>query len=222
MITDLIRRLSERIPSFPRAAAGVISAPERRLTTVIPNPPPVVDPTRSGPGGLTRRKFFSFFGVGVAMLATPALFAGKGGLLLPSTKVVVDGPLWTKVGTVIRSYVRSNILFADVQFESVGMPATCEQWKGVCLDAIPVLSGGNVGDPIYAGPGGQLTTDPPDEKLWAAGEKARGLKPGQVDIPVRKFERLHASERGDHAELDRYLVRWPQGKPMPSLGGVDG
>jgi hypothetical protein len=171
--------------------------PDQSVREVITPPPPAA---------ISRRTFFSFFGAGVAVAAAPGLFLG------PSARFAATGgnhigsaPLWTRIGKIVKTHILGNISYADVELDK---PMQFSGASGSCLvfSGVPIMEHSGVGDVIYAGPGNQWTTKPPNEKIWAMGEKMRGLKPGEVDIPMTDPTRpVSAWEcHGDHTDLDPF------------------
>ncbi len=166
---SLIRRLKQLI-----LPVRGISAAER----------PTVNGTVEGsipsPGAISRRSFFSFMAVGGTMLARPDLFLGQG---VRSTEILLAPAIaqWSEIGRVVRTWTMGMVQYAEVALK--GAPMFSATATGLVEPTMTMgvrERGVEVGSKIYVGPGGQFTFNPPDEKIWAASQRMRGLEPGEV------------------------------------------
>lgn len=158
-IIGSIRRLL--LPSYSPARAAVPAASPAAV-------PPV-----------TRRAFFSFFGVGAAMLAKPDLFFPRPieGHWMPIEDTI---QAWNPIGVVKATRVNGNLLLADVDFSGHLLRAASSYGADVTLKDVPCAELVRPGQMMFVGPGGQMTANPPNEQLWRASQKARGMQPDEV------------------------------------------
>ena len=200
MIFDAIKRLFLPSPGSSAEDAAAMRRGETRETSglrVSERPHKIegeVAGSNPAPGAISRRSFFSFCTAATIIAAKPGLFLGA------AERRLITPKLWQPIGKVTRTYIVNNVLYADILLHRPD-PMFGD---GSIFTARSIEHSGP-GEEIFVGPGGQITSHPPQEDLWTSCQKARGLRPDEVV----KFG------PGRQAEDDALVKRWAMGQPMP-------